>query len=77
MSNAANVLDAEPAIDSILEKVSTALTPAFRRSLAGMENPYGDGNASRRITEVLTTVPLKNLLRKYCAVYHEEGRQPS
>jgi UDP-N-acetylglucosamine 2-epimerase len=29
-----------------------------------MENPFGDGHASERIVDVLTTVPLDTLLRK-------------
>jgi UDP-hydrolysing UDP-N-acetyl-D-glucosamine 2-epimerase len=55
---ARNVLSAAPDQSSILEKIAEARDPAFRASLAGMENPYGDGHASERIVEVLTTVPL-------------------
>lgn len=55
---AANVLDAAPNAVDIQEKIAQALTPAFRQSLAGMENPYGNGHASKKIVEVLTTVPL-------------------
>ena len=39
-----------------------ARSDAFRASLAGMTNPYGDGFASDRIVEVLTTVPLSEAL---------------
>jgi UDP-N-acetylglucosamine 2-epimerase len=73
---AANVLDAEPAAESILEKVSAAQNPAFRKSLEGMKNPYGEGFASQRIVEVLTTVPLHNLLRKR-AVSFDQVKQPA
>jgi len=55
---ARNVLNAAPDADAILEKITAARSPAFRASLAGMENPYGDGHASRKIVEVLTTVTL-------------------
>jgi UDP-N-acetyl-D-glucosamine 2-epimerase, UDP-hydrolysing len=61
---APNVLDADPNVDSILEKIATAQSPAFRESLRGMANPYGDGQAAERIVQVLTTVPLEDLLRK-------------
>ncbi|HEX4066007.1 MAG TPA: UDP-N-acetylglucosamine 2-epimerase [Acidobacteriaceae bacterium] len=55
---ARNVLDAEPDTAAILARIAEAASPAFRASLAGMTNPYGDGHASERILEVLTTVPL-------------------
>lgn len=61
---ARNILDAEPAVTSILEKVAIAQSPAFRESLHGMANPYGDGHAAERIVNVLTSVPLEGLLRK-------------
>lgn len=61
---APNVLDAAPNVASILEKITTAQSTAFRESLRGMANPYGDGHAAERIVEVLTTVPLEDLLRK-------------
>ena len=55
---AANVLDAEAEPASILARVAEARSAAFRASLAGMANPYGDGHAAERIVEVLTTAPL-------------------
>jgi len=55
---AANVLDADPSVADITQKIAQARTASFRQSLAGMENPYGNGHASERIVEVLTTVPL-------------------
>lgn len=54
---ARNVLSAMPDAAAILEKITEAHSPAFRASLAGLENPYGDSHASERIVEVLTTVP--------------------
>lgn len=55
---ARNVLDAEPKATSILARIAEARSPAFRASLAGMVNPYGDGYTAERIIEVLTTCPL-------------------
>jgi UDP-hydrolysing UDP-N-acetyl-D-glucosamine 2-epimerase len=55
---ARNVLSAAPNAADILGKVREALRPDFRSSLVGMDNPYGDGHASQKIVEVLTTVPL-------------------
>jgi UDP-hydrolysing UDP-N-acetyl-D-glucosamine 2-epimerase len=53
-----NVLDAAPERDAILEKIAMARNPAFQTSLAGLENPYGDGHASERIVQVLTSIAL-------------------
>jgi len=61
---APNILDAEPHAASILEKVATAHSASFRESVLGMTNPYGDGHAAERIVQVLTSVPLEDLLRK-------------
>ena len=55
---ALNILDAAPDKADILAKIAAARDPAFRQSLAGMQNPYGDGRASEEIVRVLTTVPL-------------------
>ncbi|MFZ0662775.1 MAG: UDP-N-acetylglucosamine 2-epimerase [Acidobacteriaceae bacterium] len=55
---ARNVLDAAHEPADIREKIRQARSEAFRKSLTGMENPYGDGHASEKIVEVLTTVPL-------------------
>jgi UDP-N-acetylglucosamine 2-epimerase (non-hydrolysing)/GDP/UDP-N,N'-diacetylbacillosamine 2-epimerase (hydrolysing) len=45
-----------------------ARSEGFRKSLEGMVNPYGDGHASEKIVDVLTTVPLTpELLIKYPA----------
>jgi UDP-N-acetylglucosamine 2-epimerase (non-hydrolysing)/GDP/UDP-N,N'-diacetylbacillosamine 2-epimerase (hydrolysing) len=53
-----NVLDADATVESILAAVAAARDAAFRASLAGMENLYGDGHASERIAAVLATAPL-------------------
>jgi UDP-hydrolysing UDP-N-acetyl-D-glucosamine 2-epimerase len=55
---AVNVRDASPEAAAILAQIDIARSVAFRASLAGMTSPYGDGHASERIVEVLTTVPL-------------------
>jgi UDP-N-acetylglucosamine 2-epimerase (non-hydrolysing)/GDP/UDP-N,N'-diacetylbacillosamine 2-epimerase (hydrolysing) len=55
---ARNVLDAEATAASILDRFATATSDDFRRSLQGMENPYGDGHAAERIAAVLASVPL-------------------
>jgi UDP-N-acetylglucosamine 2-epimerase (non-hydrolysing)/GDP/UDP-N,N'-diacetylbacillosamine 2-epimerase (hydrolysing) len=53
-----NVLTAEPTVASIQKQIGIARSEEFRCSLKGMENLYGDGNASERIVAVLASVPL-------------------
>ncbi len=55
----ANVLNAAPRAVSILAAIATARGVTFRGKLHGMTNPYGDGHASERILQVLTTVRLQ------------------
>ena len=55
---ARNVLDAEPDADAILARIDEARSAAFRTSLEGMTNPYGDGHSAERIVQVLATCPL-------------------
>ncbi len=55
---ARNVLDAAADADAILARIAEARSETFRASLEGMTNPYGDGQASERIVQVLTTCPL-------------------
>jgi UDP-N-acetylglucosamine 2-epimerase len=62
---AQNIIDAAPEARAILEALRKAQSAEFRDGLRGMSNPYGDGNASETIVEVLTSVPLsQELLQK-------------
>jgi UDP-hydrolysing UDP-N-acetyl-D-glucosamine 2-epimerase len=64
---ARNILDAAPEAGSIRNAVRAAKSPEFRKSLEGMNNPYGEGFASEKIVQVLTTVPLspKLLMKRH------------
>lgn len=61
---AANVLDADAEVGSILHMVRKVLTTEFRASLEGMANPYGDGHSAERIVNVLVNTPIAGLLIK-------------
>jgi UDP-hydrolysing UDP-N-acetyl-D-glucosamine 2-epimerase len=61
---AANVIDCAANEDDVAAAVERALTPAFRASLAGLENPYGTGDAASRILHVLANLPVTGLRRK-------------
>jgi len=55
---ARNVIDVPAEAGAIVAGIARARGAAFRRSLAGLANPYGDGTAAATIVKVLTTVPL-------------------
>ncbi len=55
---ARNILDAPAETQAIVAAAERARSEGFRKSLEGMANPYGDGDAAEKIADVLTTVPL-------------------
>ena len=55
---AANMIDVPCEGEAITDGLKQALSDTFRRSLAGMVNPYGDGHTSQRIVQVLAEVEL-------------------
>jgi UDP-N-acetylglucosamine 2-epimerase (non-hydrolysing)/GDP/UDP-N,N'-diacetylbacillosamine 2-epimerase (hydrolysing) len=59
---ARNVLDAEPSRESIVAAIAQARSGEFRRSLEGMQNPYGDGCAAERIVQVLAALASRDAL---------------
>jgi len=59
---ARNVIDVDPDELQILRGIEHARDPQFRAGLVGMENTYGNGNASETIVRVLTTIPLSEQL---------------
>ncbi|MGA8089302.1 MAG: UDP-N-acetylglucosamine 2-epimerase [Terracidiphilus sp.] len=61
---ARNILDVPADSAAITAALKRALVPATRKKLRGMANPYGNGTAATIIANVLTTVPLENLLIK-------------
>jgi UDP-hydrolysing UDP-N-acetyl-D-glucosamine 2-epimerase len=54
----ANVIDAPANREAVLSAIALARSGKFRESLRGMTNPYGDGTASEKIVDVLTSAPL-------------------
>jgi UDP-N-acetylglucosamine 2-epimerase (non-hydrolysing)/GDP/UDP-N,N'-diacetylbacillosamine 2-epimerase (hydrolysing) len=61
----ANVIDADADAAAIRAAVETALSERFRTAVRDISNPYGDGDSSRRIAEILAAAPERDrLLRK-------------
>lgn len=61
---ALNIIDAPAESDAICTAIDRTLSPAFRASVCGMANPYGDGTAAGTIVQTLTSVPLEGILIK-------------
>jgi UDP-hydrolysing UDP-N-acetyl-D-glucosamine 2-epimerase len=59
-----NIIDVRADASAISIALERALQPEFRKTLRGMENPYGDGTAALTIARVLATVALDGLLIK-------------
>jgi GDP/UDP-N,N'-diacetylbacillosamine 2-epimerase (hydrolysing) len=47
---------------AIERAIRQALSPAFKKRMEKCVNPYGDGKSSRRITEILATIPIDDRL---------------
>lgn len=59
---ARNVINVGHEEAEILTALRRAVSPEFRASLGGLENPYGDGQASQRIVTALAEVPMDERL---------------
>lgn len=62
--SASSVINCQPSVDSIREALDKLFDPAFRSTLDQTINPYGNGGASKKIVDILSTHPIKNLLKK-------------
>ena len=64
----ANVIDVGYTAEEILTGIQQAVTPAFRKGLKGINNPYGSGQAGRKIVGTLRNIALdQRLLAKVAA----------
>lgn len=61
---AASVIDCEPAQKSIVEAFKKVYSAEFQKSLKSIQNPYGDGIASKQILEILKKIDLSNVVKK-------------
>ncbi len=52
----AHVIDVSSSKDAIAKGIATAVNPNFRRSIAHIENPYGNGRAAERIVSLLKSM---------------------
>lgn len=57
-----NVINAPFEFDAICSAIAQAMSPAFKESLDGCDNPYGDGRSAQRILEVLKNTAIDDHL---------------
>jgi len=57
-TRAANIIDAPPDVAAVCAAIERACGAEFRASLAGMRNPYGDGDAAEAIVAAIESVAL-------------------
>jgi UDP-N-acetylglucosamine 2-epimerase (non-hydrolysing)/GDP/UDP-N,N'-diacetylbacillosamine 2-epimerase (hydrolysing) len=60
--HASNVLDVPASPSAIRAALAQSMSGKFRDSVQHIENPYGDGQASDKIVQLLTTVPFDDKL---------------
>ncbi len=61
---AVSVIDCEPNKEDILKAFTKLYSKEFQDSLKHIQNPYGDGIASLKITKILKTIELEDILKK-------------
>lgn len=62
---AKNVIDVNCQLNEIVKGIQQALTPEFRDNLKRLKNPFGNGNASNKIVDILKSIEINDkLLRK-------------
>lgn len=64
---AVNVVDVGYEVDEIKNGINKAISDEFLISLDNLENPYGDGESSRKIVSTLVNIDLKKILiKQFC-----------
>jgi GDP/UDP-N,N'-diacetylbacillosamine 2-epimerase (hydrolysing) len=62
--SASSVINCEPNLQSITLALSRLYSPEFQEGLSTVENPYGNGSASKSILGVIKSFPLELILKK-------------
>lgn len=64
----ANVIDVGYESEAIVAAIARAVSADFRKALADLSNPYGDGRAGERIAATIAQVPLDAslLVKRFC-----------
>jgi GDP/UDP-N,N'-diacetylbacillosamine 2-epimerase (hydrolysing) len=66
------IISCNPESDSITEAINKALNQNFKDSIKNSKNPYGEGNPSESIIEILKNAQLQNIIKKKFYDFHED-----
>ncbi len=66
-----SVVHCEPSVTGVRAALETVLSPAFRRQLSQVKNPYDGGLVSEKVVPILREFPLEGILKKE---FHDIGR---
>lgn len=61
---AESVLDCKPLKNNICEVFEKVYSKDFQKKLKSVENPYGNGMASKKIIEIFKSIDLSNIIKK-------------
>jgi len=61
---AESVIDCNPDQESITKAIEKLNSKEFQKKLKTVQNPYGDGNATEKIMNILKTYPIPKELKK-------------
>jgi GDP/UDP-N,N'-diacetylbacillosamine 2-epimerase (hydrolysing) len=59
-----SVIDCKPEKGEILKAVERSLSEDFQSKLESVRNPYGNGGASKKIVEIISSIDLHSLIKK-------------
>ena len=59
-----SIINCLPNKESILEALETLFSDEFQKSLSSTINPYGVGNSSKEVVEVLNSISLEGIIKK-------------
>ena len=62
--SASSVINCSPSLNSIRDALKRLYEPSYRSKLSETINPYGDGGASKKIVEVISSHTLSSLIKK-------------
>ena len=59
-----SIVDCSTSKKAIVKSIRRALNKKFISSIKNVKNPYGDGNASKKITTIINKIKINNLIKK-------------
>ena len=59
-----SIVDCSTSKKAIVKSINRSLNKKFISSIKNVKNPYGDGNASKKITTIINKIKINNLIKK-------------